>query len=104
METYIVTVEQVLSGHSLRVLYLIANPTFNIKVLVDEKVRLIGIDCLPEKGLDCKRFLESELLGKEVTLKTPGGRDKANRLLGLIIKEKTNINSLMVEKNLAYRL
>ncbi|NOZ81793.1 MAG: hypothetical protein GXO63_01445 [Candidatus Micrarchaeota archaeon] len=69
-----------------------------------EKVRLIGIDT-PERGercyLEAKRFLESVVLFKNVSLERDSeNRDRYGRLLRYIFINETLVNALILEKGL----
>ncbi|MEK6840836.1 MAG: thermonuclease family protein [Nanoarchaeota archaeon] len=68
-------------------------------------VRLLDVNT-PEKGDfyydEAKSFLESEILGKNVTLKFIGERyDKYGRILAYVFLDGKNINNEMVERGFA---
>lgn len=68
------------------------------------KIRLYGIDC-PEMdqpgGADARKFLVDSIQGKLIDVQ-PLGTDQYQRVLALLDYQGSNINSLLVEKGLAW--
>jgi len=103
MYTYSAKVIDVYDGDTIT-----AEIDLGFKLILEEKIRLYGINAPEVKGIEKERgiitrdFLRKKILDKQVLIKTlKDKKGKYGRYLATIILNKENINDWLVKEGLA---